>query len=62
MGLVHSEQSLGNAKENMASTSIGNDIESESERDHFTDDSTNEEGITEDETWINAPYYQQDKY
>ena len=44
LGLVHSEQSLRNAKANMVSASIGNDIQSESERDHFTDASTDKEG------------------
>ena len=57
LGLVHSEQSLRNAKVNMASASTGNDIESESERDDFTDASTDEEGVAEDEAWINAPYF-----
>ena len=57
LGLVHSEQSLRNAKANMASALTGNDIESESERDDFTDASTDEEGVAEDEAWINAPYF-----
>ena len=57
VGLVHTEQSLRNAKGNMASTSRSNDIENESEGDDFTDATTDEEGVAEDEEWINTPYF-----
>ena len=56
LGLVHTEQSLRNAKASMASASTSAAPNSESEeRDNFEDESDEEDA--EDAEWIDAPFF-----
>ena len=56
LGLVHSEQSLRNAKANMASASTSDAIDSEPVDQDFIDVDS-EEDKEEDVEWINAPFF-----
>ena len=55
-GLVHTEQSLRNAKASVASASTNAIIESEPEDQEFTDDDSEEED-GEDAEWVDAPFF-----
>ena len=56
LGLVHTEQSLRNAKANMASASTSAAIDSEPEDQDFTDADSEEEREDHAE-WIDAPFF-----
>ena len=56
LGLVHTEQSLRNAKANMASASTSAAIDSEPEDQEFTDVDSEEEN-EEDAEWVDAPFF-----
>ena len=56
MGLVHSEQSLRNAKASMASASTSAEIDSEPEDQDFTN-ADSQEDKEEDAEWIDAPFF-----
>ena len=57
LGLVHTEQSLRNAKASLAYASTSAATNSESEERDFTDVESNEEENEEDAEWVDAPFF-----